>query len=171
MHKRDEVSVAKNYRPVQCLDNVELSFEDVLMPQLEKWLAKFLPEWQYGFLKKIGTLDYGAALSLTIQDCLERRKEGVLILSDIKGAFDRCWWLRLKNRLKKKGMRSRALMLIKRFLRVVDSGKTSSMKQIFSYVPQGGKFSPPLWDFDISEMADLLCDMVQLFGYADDVAL
>ena len=80
MHKRDEVSVAKNYRPVQCLDNIELAFEDVLMPQLEKWLAKFIPEWQYGFLKKIGTLDYGAALSLTIQDCLERRKEGVLVL-------------------------------------------------------------------------------------------
>ena len=74
------MSVAKNYRPVQCLDNIELAFEDVLMPQLEKWLAKFIPEfeWQYGFLKKIGTLDYGAALSLTIQDCLERRKEGVL---------------------------------------------------------------------------------------------
>ena len=61
--------------------------------------------------------------------------------------------------------------LFKRFLRVVASGKTSSIKEIFSSVPQGGKFSPPLWDFDISEMADLLCNMVQFFIYADDVAL
>ena len=45
---------------------------------MEKWLqlAKFILEWQYGFLKKIGTLDYGAALSLTIQDCLERFRKG-----------------------------------------------------------------------------------------------
>jgi hypothetical protein len=54
---------------------------------------------------------------------------------------------------------------------VVASGKSSSIKEIFSSVPQGGKFSPPLWDFDISEMADLLGDVVQFFGYADDVAL
>ena len=98
------------------------------------------------------------------------------MLSDIKGAFDRCWWLRLKKRLKAKGMRKRALRLMrsylfKRFLRVVASGKSSSIKEIFSSVPQGGKFSPPLWDFDISEMADLLGDVVQFFGYADDVAL
>ena len=101
---------------------------------------------------KIMTLDYGAPLSLTIQDCLERRKEGVLVLSDTKGAFERCWWLRLKKRLKAKGMGKRALRLMKsylftRFLRVVASGESSSIKEIFSSVPQGGKFSPPLSDF------------------------
>ena len=32
VHKRGEVSIAKNDRPVQCIDNIELVFEDVTMP-------------------------------------------------------------------------------------------------------------------------------------------
>ena len=54
---------------------------------------------------------------------------------------------------------------------MVASGESSSIKEICSSVPQGGKNSPPLWDFDISEMADLLSDVIQFFGCADDVAL
>ena len=104
-----------------------------------------------------------------MQDCLERRKQGVLIPTDIKGAFDRCWWKRLKNRLKKKGMRKRALTLIKhylfqRFLRVVANGTASQKKEIFSSVPPGGKLSAPLWDFDISGLADKLSAELIPFG-------
>jgi hypothetical protein len=77
---------------------------------------------------------------MTIQDCLNRRKQGILIATDIRGAFDRCWWARMKRRLKKKGMRKRALRLLKcylnkRFLKVVAQGTESSLKEIFSSVP------------------------------------
>ena len=44
VHKRGKVSIAKNYRPVRCIDNIELAFEDVIMPQLEKWLLKFISQ-------------------------------------------------------------------------------------------------------------------------------
>jgi hypothetical protein len=72
----------------------------------------------------------------------------VLISTDVKGAFDRVWWGRMKARLKKRGMRRRALKLTrnylyKRFLRVVNQGDSSSDKGVFSLVPQGGKWSPP----------------------------
>ena len=82
----------------------------------------------------------------------------------------------MKKRLKAKGMKKRALRLLKsflykRFIRVVASGEASSLKEIFSGVPQGTKWSPPLCDFDISEMTDSLSDDVLFFGYADDVAL
>jgi hypothetical protein len=114
--------------------------------------------------------------SLTVQDCLERRGEGVLIATDIKGAFDRCGWQRMKNRLKAKGMRRRALLLFKdylfnRFIMVVAAGRPSDKKQIFSGVPQGGRWSSTLWGLDISEMCDSLSDLVLPFGYADDVSL
>ena len=82
----------------------------------------------------------------------------------------------MKNRLKAKGMKKRALRLLKsyldkRFIQVVASGGVSSLKEIFSGVPQGTKWSPSLWDFDISEMADSLSEDVLFFGYADDVAM
>ena len=158
------------------VDNLSAVFEDVVKPQFEAWAKKFIPGWQYGFITECGTNDYGAALTFTIQDCMERRKQGVLIPSDIRGAFDRCWWARMKKRLKKLGMKKRALRLFKsylfeRFLKVVSNGESSSLKQIFASVPQGGKWSSFLFDLDISELGDdLSCEVIP-FGYADDVAL
>ena len=82
----------------------------------------------------------------------------------------------MKARAKKKGLRKRALRLFKsylhkRYLKVVSQGKTSTLKEIFSSVPQGGKWSDFLFDLDISELADSLCGEAIPFGYADDVAL
>ena len=137
VHKRGSKTDASKYRPVSVVDNLCAVFEDTVKPQFSSWAMNFVPDWQFGFVPGSGTNDY---------DCLERRKQGVLIATDIKGAFDRCWWARLKQRLKKKGMRERAMKLIrsyfyKRFLKVVSQGKTSSLKEIFSSVPQGGKWS------------------------------
>jgi len=107
---------------------------------------------------------------------LERRGEGILIPLDIKGAFDRVWWERLKSRFKAKGMTRRALKLIKsylfkRFLKVVTQGSASERKEVFSSVPQGGVWSPDFWDFDISELPDALSSEADDFEYADDIGL
>jgi len=129
---------------VTVVDNLESVFEDCTKVQFERWVTKFIPDWQYGFVSAHGTGDYGAALSFTIQDCLKRRCEGLLIATDIAGAFDRCWWERMINRLRSAGMRGRALKLMvsylkDRFIKVVAAGLSSSLKQIFSGVPQGAK--------------------------------
>ena len=176
VHKRGSVDDPTNYRPVTVLDNLEGVFEDVIKPQFEAWISEFIPDWQYGFVSNYGTDDYGAALSFTLNDCIERRAEGILIATDIKGAFDRCWWERMKNRLRKKGMRGRALKLmesylLRRFIQVVIAGMKSSVKQIYSGVPQGAKWSSFLWDFDISEMGEVISGDAVPFGYADDVSL
>ena len=176
VHKRGKRSLPKMYRPVTVVDNLSAVFEDVVKPQFEAWALKHIPDWQYGFIPECGTVDYGAALTFKIQDCLERRKQGVLVATDIQGAFDRTWWARIKTRAKKKGLRKKALKLFKsylfkRFLKVVAQGKESSLKELFSSVPQGGKWSSFLFDLDISELPDGLSAEVVPFGYADDVAL
>ena len=61
--------------------------------------------------------------------------------------------------------------MTKRYLKVVAQGKSSTLKEIFSSVSQGGKWSDFLFDLDISELADDLCAEVIPFGYADDVIL
>ena len=53
----------------------------------------------------------------------------------------------------------------------MSQGKSSTLKEIFSSVPQGGKWSDFLFDLDVSELADSLCGEAIPFGYADDVAL
>ena len=88
-----------------------------------------------------GTDDYGMYIGSVILDTLERRNEGLLIPLDVKGAFDRVWWARLKNRLESAGMCGPALCLLKsylkrRFIRVVLNAVASADKEIGSGVPQ-----------------------------------
>jgi hypothetical protein len=176
-HKRGSVMDAKNYRPLSVLVNLSVYFEDTVDPQFDLWMSNFIPENQFGFVKRTGTGDYGAAISCTIQLHLDNRGEGILISLDVAGAFDRVWWARVKVRLKAKGMKRKALKLIysylkNRFIQVVVGGDKSEELEIFSSVPQGGKWSPKLWDFDISEMESyLLSKLAMLICYADDCGL
>ena len=75
------------------------------------------------------------------------------------------------KKLKLRGMRKRALRLIKsylklRFIQVVRGMARSKKRNITSSVPQGGKWSAPLWDFDIATLDELGISIEELFGYA-----
>jgi hypothetical protein len=176
LHKRASVLLAENDRPVTVLANVSLVFETVIDDQFDLWVTKFVPQSQYGFLKGCGTADYGAAMSFKIHDELERRNDILIVSLDVKGAFDRVWWARLKNRLAARGMRGKALRLLEdylheRHIQVVAGGKSSAKKEIFSGVPQGAKWSPKLWNFDIADMPLVLGAEAVPFNYADDTGL
>ena len=121
LHKRDSVLLAENYRPVTVLKivkNLSLVFETVITvdDQFDLWVTQFVPQSQFGFLKKCGTTDYGSAMSFKIHDELEQRNEILIVSLDVKGAFDRVWWARLKNRLAARGMNGKALRLIQIYL-------------------------------------------------------
>jgi hypothetical protein len=163
------------YRPVQVLDNCESRFEDVIMPQMYNFLEKFIPSSQFGFLKKCGTQDFGALLVLKVFMALERGNQVLMIPLDVAGAFDRVWHAGLLKKLIAGGMDERAIRLMKdylknRFIQVLVGKQKSKKHRIFSSVPQGGKMSAPLWDFDISTFDDLDLFAI-LFSYADDCTL
>ena len=71
LHKRDSVLLAENYRPVTVLKNLSLVFETVIDDQFDLWVTQFVPQSQFGFLKKCGTTDYHSTMSLKIHDGLE----------------------------------------------------------------------------------------------------
>jgi hypothetical protein len=173
--KRDSRSIAKNYRPVTVLDNLSLAFERVVDPQFDSFLYLFIPENQFGFRKKCGTDDYGAALSAELNDALERLQEALLISLDVAGAFDKVWWKALLKNLRHCGMKGRAIKLMEsylsgRSLKVVVAGLFSELKESFAGVPQGAIWSPKLWNFHIRELSQVV-KFCQLFKYADDSAL
>jgi hypothetical protein len=73
-------------------------------------------------------------------------------------------------------MKGRALRLLKsylwkRLIEVVHNGKRSSLKEVFSGVTQGARWSPDLWNFNISEAPDVVSMWAMLITYADDFAL
>jgi hypothetical protein len=169
------VKLPANYRPVTVLDGLSTCFEAMTNDQVYAWIETFILDSQFGFLRSCGTLDYGAAVAFPLLSALEHRNEGILVSLDVAGAFDRCWWSRMKSRLKARGMRGKALALFKdylwrRFIRVVSSGDSSSLREIFFDVPQGALWSPSLWDFDISDLPSAV-RFGQLLCYADDLSL
>ena len=174
LHKKGKMSDVKMYRPVTVAPNEGLVFEGVLYDEFYDFLDNHIPKSQFGFLRGCGTQDYGAALVMQLVEILERRNQAVVISLDVAGAFDRVWHSGLLKKLQKKGTSGKALKLIKsyltdRFIEVVTGSERSSRKQIFSGVPQGGKWSAPLWDFEISTLDELGLD--GLLSYADDCSL
>ena len=175
LHKRGPVKVPGNYRPVTVLNGLSTCFEAVMNDQLYAWASAHVPESQFGFLRGCGTSDYGAAVAFPLIKTLEHRGEGILISLDVAGAFDRCWWSRFESRFRARGMRGKALALLKdylrgRFIQVVAGGQSSSTREIFSGVPQGALWSPILWDLDISELPSAV-RFGELLCYADDLSL
>jgi hypothetical protein len=175
VHKRDAVSVPKNYRPISSLPNRSLVFERVLASQLSDFCEALTPYDQFGFIRKCGTDDYGAAITLKIMDCLERRKSGILVSCDVNGAFDKVWHKCLLEKLNKGGLRRKAYRLmvsylLARSLYVVAMGMASKKKPINSSVPQGGIWSARLWDVQVNDISQMLV-WVQTLMYADDIAV
>ena len=60
--------------------------------------------------------------------------------------------------------------LRRRFIKVTVGSISSKLRRVHSSVPQGGKWSAPLWDFEISTLEDLDLNG-QLMSYADDCSL
>jgi hypothetical protein len=168
--------VAANYRHVTTLVNESMVFESVIYPQFEKWIDGFIPYSQFGFAKGCGTVDYGLYVSTLMANALEARQEGLLIPLDVKGAFDRVWWARVKRRLAAAGLSGDALGLIRdylesRFIKVVVGAATSAQCEIFSGVPQGARLSPKIWNFDIRDMPAAVGNAAEFMSYADDCNL
>jgi len=173
--KRESKSKAKNYRPVTVLDGLSLCLERTLDPQLDSFMARFKSPCQYGFTRKCGTQDYGAALSMDLHHRLEDRLEAILVALDVAGAFDKVWWKALLKNLAHCGMRGKAYRLMcsylsERSLFVVALGVASAILRYSCGVPQGGIWSPKLWNHHIRELIKVL-KYCELYCYADDLTL
>ena len=146
LHKRGSVAVAANYRPDTTLMNVSMVFETIIYGQFEAWIDRFIPDSQFGFVRGCGTVDYGLYVGTLMANAFEARQEGLLIPLDVKGAFDRVWWSRLRRRLAAVGLSGLALGLVHDYLagrsiRVMVGAVVSADVESFFVIPQGAKLS------------------------------
>ena len=172
---RGSVSDPLFYRPVSVMPTLALLFECVIGSQMYNFIAPFIPQNQYGFVKGTGAQDCGATIAFTATQALNRRQECRIVSLDIKGAFDRIWWNGLLNHLCSIGFHQRAYSLMEsylsdRYLFVVANGQDSSLYPITAGIPQGGVWSPMLFNLYVHHLPSQLksCLMV---SYADDSTL
>ena len=86
-----------------------------------------------------------------LHTALESKLEAILVALAVAGAFDKGWWKDLLVKLQTWGCRGKALALLRsyskdRFVYVVATWIRSVLKQFFCGVPQGGIWSPKLWN-------------------------
>ena len=175
IHKKGPTSSPSNYRPISVLPTLSTTFERVLLPQLRKRLLQYIPDEQFGFVPNTGTADVGVVIADEAATALEAREELRVVALDLKGAFDRVWWRGLLAHFWAVGIRGKAYKLLnsylsQRFFVVVTNGEKSELCQIRSGVPQGGIWSPLLFDLFVRKLPREVQHAVMLC-YADDTTI
>ena len=129
-------------------------FERVVYSQLYRHISTYIPSTQFGFVKGTEAQDCGAALAFAAIQALERHQECRIVSLDICGAFDSVWWGGLLQHLWSVGLRGKVYCLLcsylcDRNLFVVAHGDTLSQQLFTAGVPQGGIWSPILFNLYI----------------------
>ena len=126
--------------PVSVMPTLELLFEHAIGPQLYNFVAPFIPQNQYEFVKGTGAQDCGATIAFIATQVLHCWQECHIMSFDIKGAFDKIWWSGLLSHLWSIGVCQKAFSLMAsylsdRYLFVVANSQESYLYPVTAGVP------------------------------------
>lgn len=164
-----------SYRPISLLPIpakiLESLFVDRLMTVIEE--KAIIPNHQFGFRKKHGTIEQIHRIVETINHTFEHNKYCTAAFLDISQAFDKVWHDGLLYKLKKLLPINFYLFLKSyvqdRYFYVKEEGDSSPLCQINAGVPQGSVLGPALYllyTYDLPQTDD-----VTIGTFADDTAV
>lgn len=143
------------------------------------WLLEkenILVPYQAGFRKGRSAIDNLVALEYLIQETFRKREHAVMVLFDIKGAYDMTWRYGVIQSLHRYGLRGNLPKIIQSFLNnrsfCVRVGNTfSDPKNLENGIPQGSTLSCSLFAIAINEICQCIDDSISTFLYVDDLAI
>ena len=152
MFKKDDPSVASNYRPISLLSTVGKVLEKIVHKHLFNFIHdnNILTTLQSGFVPGDSTVNQLVDIYNTFCHSLDQGKEVRAVFCDISKAFDRVWHRGLLYKLESAGISGSLLLWFKDYLndrkqRVVLPGSASSWAFIKAGVPQGSILGPILF--------------------------
>lgn len=134
---------------------------------------------QFGCRRGRGTSDAVAQLVSRVEDAWGKKRTGLALLLDVKGAFDRVNKKQLLKRMVQAGLAGNivrwvnSFLLNRRALLVID-GRTGETHDIRAGLPQGSPVSLVLFILSVSAMFQWLEDrhpMLQAISFVDDIGL
>ena len=174
LHKKEDKTLAKNYRPVSLLCVSGMVCERIIAIQVEKHFEdnNFFGDFQFGFRKKKSTVSELLTLFDRLMEAKEKKQEVALVLYDLSAAFDTVAPDILLEKLKLYGFNGQAMEWIKSYLSgrqqaVAVKGEVSSLLDIDIGTPQGSRLSPLLFVILMADL-NLWIKRSHLTNFADD---
>ena len=168
------------YRPLCLLSTVGKAMEALIAARLwtEIERNRSLSDRQFGFRRGCSTL---GALEQVMQVAEQERRRTLktrnlclVILLDVKNAFNSMSWNVVIERMEQKGFSPYLRRIISSYLkdRVILPGNDSAEFEVTAGVPQGSILGPVLWNIAYDDVLELtMPEGVKSVAYADDLAL
>ncbi|CAG4981210.1 unnamed protein product [Colias eurytheme] len=166
---------AQSYRPISLLPIPSKILEILILRRLTPIISekKLLPDHQFGFRQRHGTIEQVHRLVEHINETYEKKKYCTAAFLDISQAFDRVWHDGLLFKVKK-NLSSNFYSLIKSYLSdryffVKQAEETTELKSIQAGVPQGSVMGPTLYLLFTADLPSI--DGAITGTFADDTAI
>ena len=162
---------AQNYRPISLLSSISKVLEKLIKERLVKFLHKhkIIFEHQYGFCENHSTAHALIDILTTCYYNIENKQYTILMMMDLKKAFDTVNHEKLPHELYHYGIRGPSHELLTSCLSqrkqfVYASNLQSELQQVTFGVPQGSILGPLLFLIYINDLRNVLNSTPRLFA-------
>ena len=172
VHKSDDTSSKKNYRPISILPSLSKVFEKLLSAQINKFFENKFSNLLCGFRRNHSTQHALIKLLQKWQSCLDKSGKVGTILMDLSKAFDCLSHELLIAKLAAYGFNINSLKLMMnylsgRFQRVKIGSILSIWFELLLGVPQGSILGPLLFNIFINDFFSFM-QRTEVCNFADD---
>ncbi len=164
-----------NYRPISLLETPGKIFEKIILSRLNAYIIdnRIMDERQHGFRPNKGTKTAIASTYEKIANSISEKQQVIVVLRDVKKAFDKVWHSGLKYKLIQLGLpeiiqKTLCTFLDDRQAHISIGTELSNNITILSGVPQGSVLSPTLYTLFTNDLPPAGPGCTDTL-YADDV--